>query len=43
MKSRFADLKNAEKNRYGGASKAAAYLEFFIDKNRNWVHLDIAG
>lgn len=43
MKSRFADLQNAEKGRYGGASKAAAFLEKFINKSTNWVHLDIAG
>jgi leucyl aminopeptidase len=43
MKSKFADLKNAGKDRYGGASKAAAFLECFIDKDINWIHLDIAG
>jgi leucyl aminopeptidase len=43
MKSKFADLNNSGKDRYGGASKGAAFLEYFIDKNRNWVHLDIAG
>ena len=43
MKSNFADLKNAGKDRYGGASKGAAFLEYFINKETNWVHLDIAG
>lgn len=43
MKSKFADLKNAGRDRYGGASKAAAFLENFIEKDVNWIHLDIAG
>jgi hypothetical protein len=43
MKSKSADLKNSGKDRYGGASKGAAFLEYFIDKDKNWVHLDIAG
>jgi leucyl aminopeptidase len=42
MKSKFAQLKN-DGGRYGGASQGAAFLEYFIDKERNWVHLDIAG
>jgi leucyl aminopeptidase len=43
LKSPFADLKNAGKDRYGGASKGAAFLEKFVNKGVNWVHLDIAG
>ncbi len=43
LKSPFADLKNAGKDRYGGASKGAAFLEKFINKGVKWVHLDIAG
>lgn len=43
MKCKFADLLNADKSRYGGASTAAAFIEYFIDKDVNWVHLDIAG
>lgn len=43
MKSKFADLKNSEADRYAGASKAAAFLENFIEEKVNWVHLDIAG
>lgn len=42
MKSSFADLRNAGKDRYGGASKGAAFLEKFIEPQTNWVHLDIA-
>jgi len=41
--STFADLKNAGNDKYGGASKAAAFLEAFIEKDTKWVHLDIAG
>jgi hypothetical protein len=43
MKSKFADLRNAGGDRYGGASKGAAFLEYFINKKTNWIHLDIAG
>ena len=43
MKSKFADLHNSAKGRYGGASQAAAFLERFIEKDVNWIHLDIAG
>jgi leucyl aminopeptidase len=43
MKSKFADLHNSSKVRYGGASQAAAFLECFIEKDVNWIHLDIAG
>ena len=43
MKSKTADLKNSEKSRYAGASKGAAFLEYFIEKDVKWIHLDIAG
>ena len=43
MKSNVADLKNSEKGRYAGASKGAAFLEYFIEKDTKWIHLDIAG
>jgi leucyl aminopeptidase len=43
IKSSFADMKNAGKDRYGGASKGAAFLEKFINKHVKWIHLDIAG
>ena len=43
MKSTHADLNNAGKSKYGGASKAAAFLEYFVEKNVKWAHLDIAG
>lgn len=43
MKSSHADLNNKGSSRYGGASQAAAFLERFIEKDTQWVHLDIAG
>ncbi len=44
MKSAVADLKNlGSLGRWGGACSAAGFLEHFIDKDRAWVHLDIAG
>lgn len=43
MKSKTADIKNSEKSRYAGASKGAAFLEYFVEKDTKWIHLDIAG
>jgi leucyl aminopeptidase len=43
MKSNIADLKNMGGSRFGGASKAAAFLENFVDPSIPWAHLDIAG
>lgn len=43
MKSEVAELRNIGKSRYGGACTAAAFLEFFVDKDRKWAHMDIAG
>lgn len=44
MKGRLADLRNIDNGTsyLGGASKAAAFLEYFVDKAK-WAHLDIAG
>lgn len=42
MKSKIADIKNTEEGYYAGASKAAAFLKFFVGKTP-WIHLDIAG
>jgi leucyl aminopeptidase len=38
-----ADLSNIGGIRWGGASQAAAFLERFIEDDREWAHLDIAG
>lgn len=43
MDSPFADIKNVGAGRYGGSSLGAAFLEEFVDKDRPWCHLDIAG
>jgi leucyl aminopeptidase len=43
MDSNFADIKNIGNGRNGGSCTAAAFLGEFIDKNRVWAHLDIAG
>lgn len=43
LKSYAADLRNSGTSRTAGASVAAAFLEKFIENNRPWIHLDIAG
>lgn len=42
LKSFSADISN-KGGRMAGASIAAAFLEKFVDNNRPWIHLDIAG
>ena len=43
VKSKFADLNNIGSSKYGGASRAAAFLEIFVEEGVKWAHLDIAG
>ncbi len=43
VESEVADIQNLGKSRYGGACTAAAFLGHFIDKDRLWAHMDIAG
>lgn len=43
IKGEHSDLFNAGKDKFGGASTAAAFLENFVDKGTKWAHLDIAG
>ena len=43
MKGEVADLRNIGKNRWGGSCTAAAFLKQFIDEDRTWMHMDIAG
>ena len=38
-----ADLVNSFRSPMAGASRAAAFLEKFVEKGVKWVHLDIAG
>lgn len=42
LKSQVADMKN-KGGRMAGASQAAAFIENFINKETQWIHLDIAG
>lgn len=42
LKSDVADIKNLGE-RYGGAITAALFLKEFVDGDRKWAHLDIAG
>ena len=42
LRSNFADFANIG-SREAGASVAAAFLRKFIDPERKWAHLDIAG
>jgi len=42
LKSDIADISNLGP-RWGGAITAAKFLEFFVDKNIPWAHIDIAG
>ncbi len=43
IKGAVADITNSGKTRWGGSNKAAAFLNRFIEKDVQWVHLDIAG
>jgi leucyl aminopeptidase len=43
VKSNIADLSNKPKSPVGGSSKAAAFLENFVNKDVKWAHVDIAG
>lgn len=43
IKGAYGDISNTGKDRYGGASTAAAFLQNFVEKDVKWVHLDIAG
>ena len=41
--SNIADVKNSASTRYGGATTAAMFLQFFVDPKIQWSHIDIAG
>lgn len=43
MEGNAADLRNIGKARWGGSCTAAAFLKQFIDADRTWMHMDIAG
>ena len=41
--SNVADIRNLGKTRYAGSATAASFLANFIDDNKKWAHIDIAG
>ena len=43
MKSQIADLRNLSSVRYAGSATAGEFLHNFIDDNKKWAHIDIAG
>lgn len=43
LKGGFSDVVNSSRNRYGGAIEAAEFLRYFVDKDTEWAHIDIAG
>lgn len=43
LRSRYADLKNAGCERYGGSSVAAEFLRAFVSPEIPWAHIDISG
>ena len=42
MKSKVADISNLSGTKWGGAITAGAFLSEFIEKNQDWLHIDIA-
>lgn len=42
LKSYIADIANVSSSKGGGTETGAKFVEEFVDKNVNWVHLDIA-
>ena len=43
LESPIADIKNISAGGHGGSTTAAEFLYRFVDKERAWAHLDIAG
>lgn len=43
IKSKHADITNSAGKPDAASSQAAAFLERFVEKGVNWIHLDIAG
>lgn len=43
IKSKHADISNAPGKPEGSSCQAAAFLERFVEKGVDWIHLDIAG
>lgn len=43
IKGKHADITNSAGKSEAGSSQAAAFLQNFVEKEVEWVHLDIAG
>jgi leucyl aminopeptidase len=43
IKSQIADLNNTGKTPFGGCITAALFLEYFVNPETNWVHIDTFG
>jgi leucyl aminopeptidase len=43
MKGTYADLNNISANKGAGSAHGAGFLEFFVEKDIPWAHVDIAG
>lgn len=43
MKGHYADVTNLAPSRGAGSATAAAFLEYFVDKDIPWAHFDVAG
>jgi len=43
MKGTYADLNNISSNKGAGSAHGAGFLEFFVDPDIPWIHVDIAG
>ncbi|MCB1109295.1 MAG: leucyl aminopeptidase family protein, partial [Chlamydiia bacterium] len=43
MKGYYADVTNLAPSRGAGSATAAAFLEYFVDKDIPWAHFDVAG
>ena len=43
IKAKHADISNAPGKPEASSSQAAAFLERFLEKDVEWIHLDIAG
>lgn len=43
IKAKHADITNSSGKTEASSSQAAAFLQRFVEKDVNWIHLDIAG
>jgi leucyl aminopeptidase len=43
LKGGYSDIVNTTRSSYAGTIEAAMFLNYFVEENTKWVHLDIAG